>query len=125
VSVEALLDRLYFSGVFIDPEGDDLIVEGPENALTPFVLAEISERKSAIRSFLLAEIADRWPTIAPVRTEIPTAAEKTRPIPWSELSTWRWGPAVNDQTPGIVVEGLHHHPAARLLNSSLDVELTA
>jgi hypothetical protein len=36
-------------------------------------------------------------------TPYETYGTPSQPIPWSELRTWRWGAAIGDPTPGIVI----------------------
>jgi hypothetical protein len=73
INLPALLDRLASVGVTLAPAVD---ISGPDEALTPGLLEAIRQHKP----FLLSRLA--------------------REALWDELSSWRWGPAVGDSTPG-------------------------
>src|SRR5512135_3734268 len=57
-----------------------LMVDAPRGALTP----ELRDALDAHKALLLQRVV--------------------REMVWAELSTWRWGPAAADPTPGIILD---------------------
>jgi hypothetical protein len=57
-----------------------LMVDAPRGALTP----ELRDALAAHKALLLGRVVQE--------------------LVWAELSTWRWGPAKGDPTPGIVID---------------------
>lgn len=57
-----------------------LVVDAPSGALTP----ELRDALAAHKALLLERLV--------------------REMVWAERSTWRWGPATGDPTPGIVID---------------------
>ncbi len=55
-----------------------LVVDAPQGVLTPELRAALAANKTLLLQRIVRE------------------------IPWAELSTLRWGPAIDDPTPGII-----------------------
>ena len=90
-----VLDRARRHGVRIEPHGTKLRLYRPDN-LPPDVWeplrADLIEHKPAILRLLA-----------------------TKPAEWADLSAQRWGPAVDDPTPGIIID----HPDPDRVSAAL------
>jgi hypothetical protein len=75
MSLPDLIAALESGGVRLSAR---LVVDAPAGALTP----ELREALAAYKPLLLEHLA--------------------REMVWAELSTWRWGPALRDPSPGII-----------------------
>jgi hypothetical protein len=77
VSLSDLITILDARGVRLSAR---LVVDAPSGVLT----LELREALAAHKPLLLQQVV--------------------REMVWAELSTWRWGPATGDPTPGIVID---------------------
>jgi hypothetical protein len=76
MTVPELSEALDTLGVVLSAR---LVVDAPAGVLTPVLRSALSARKAILLQAIVREMV------------------------WAELSTQRWGPAVGDPTPGIII----------------------
>ena len=79
----SLLEEARAGGLDVRPEGGRLVIRGPRRS------EALALRLLEAKEIVLAVLAGN---------------PDPPPFTWEELSAWRWGPAVGDPTPGIVVD---------------------
>jgi hypothetical protein len=77
VTLPDLISALDSQGVRLSAR---LVVDAPSGALTPELRDALAAHKALLLQWVVQELV------------------------WAKLSTWRWGPAKSDPTPGIVID---------------------
>jgi hypothetical protein len=80
-----------------------LVVDAPAGAMTP----EVKEALATHKPSLLVLLTSGSPTVRP---------------DWERLSKERWGPAIGDPTPGIIIDGPAEGPMLAAAHGPDDIQ---
>ena len=109
-SIEALLRELGASGIRLRRDGEQLVVQAPNGALTPALKRELAEHKARLLALLRSEAAT--PALADDR------ARRAEPFPLTEIQQAYW----IGRREGMTLGGVGCHYYQEFEGSGLDPE---